>query len=348
MTKNKEEEKETKNKSNSKIHRVYKGLVVQPFGVKKVGEEETDFDAIFESLTPLEKIKPSMPIMLKRADIVDVTAEDLREHVHRLLKKYDFFIADVTGNNPNVLYEIGFAVGLGKDEQIILITQNPEEIPVNLEGLIRVRYKRDALEGLPIDIKQHLLRIKESIDRVEATVKTSEHYTVEAYATRLVADFNKMFENAKDKIDILQTNLVTIEANHLNVLKNAMEENKNLRIRILTLDPQSQYVGARAMQLGFRDIGVFRAELSASLDLVRVQFAGSNGRVQIRKYDEFPLQITYIIDNRVVSSVISATGRSRENCAFIIDKNRKGIEHSFVDHFEKLWNNEEKTITVLE
>ena len=343
MTKNNEEEKEIKNKTTSRSSKMYRCLVVQPFGVKKVGEGETDFDAVFESLKPLQKIKTDMPITLNKADNVDFVTDDLRESVHYLVKKCDFFIADVTGNNPNVLYEVGFAAGLGKDKQIILITQNPEEIPVNLRGLISVRYISDALKNLPVDIEQHLSRVKKSIDCVE----TSEHYIVEAYATRLVPDFNKMFENAKDKIDILQTNLLTIEANHLNVLQNAMEENKNLRIRILTLDPQSQYVGARAMQLGFKDIGIFRAELSASLDLVRVQFAGSNGRVQIRKYDEFPLQITYIIDNHVVSCVITATGRSRENCAFIIDKNRRGIEHSFVDHFEKLWNNEKKTITVL-
>jgi len=344
VTKNNEEEKEIKNKTTSKSSKLYRCLVVQPFGVKKVGEGETDFDAIFESLKPLQKIKTDMHITLNKADNVDFTTDKLIESVHYLVKKCDFFIADVTGNNPNVLYEVGFAAGLGKDERIILITQNPEEMPVDLRGLIRVRYRSDALEHLPADIEQHLLRVKQSIDRVE----TSEHYKVDAYATRLVADSNKMFENAKDKIDILQTNLVTIEANHLNVLQNAMEKNKNLRIRILTLDPQSQYVGARARQLGFKDIGVFRAELSASLDLVRVQFAGSNGRVQIRKYDEFPLQITYIIDDKVVSCVISTTGRSRDNCAFIIDKNRKGIEHSFVDHFETLWENEEKTIKVLE
>ena len=121
-----------------------------------------------------------------------------------------------------------------------------------------------------------------------------------------------MFGKAKEKIGILQTNLVTIGTNHMNLLIDALERNENWNIRILTLDPQSQYVGVRAMQLGFEDIGVYRNELAASLDLVKNQFGKFKERVKIRKYDEFSLQLTYITDKEIVSSVISVTGRSFE------------------------------------
>ena len=123
----------------------------------------------------------------------------------------------------------------------------------------------------------------------------------------------------------------------MSVLRKALERNEKLNIRILTLDPQSQYVGVRAMQLGFEDIGVYRNELSSSLDLLKTQFGGFKGRVKIRKYNDFPSQLTYIVDNEVVGSVISVTGRSRDNIAFKIDKSRPGVMKSFIDHFEKLW-----------
>ncbi len=101
------------------------------------------------------------------------------------------------------------------------------------------------------------------------------------------------------------------------------------------------------MQLRFEDIGVYRNELAASLDLVKNQFGRFKERVKIRKYDEFPLQLTYITDKEIVSSVISATGRSRGNYTIILDINQPGVKHSFIDHFEKLWNHP-RAKTVLE
>jgi hypothetical protein len=42
-------------------------------------------------------------------------------------------ICDCTGRNPNVFYEIGIAHTLGRE--VILITQNPEDIPFDLRHL---------------------------------------------------------------------------------------------------------------------------------------------------------------------------------------------------------------------
>ncbi|MCK4734959.1 MAG: hypothetical protein KAT65_21075 [Methanophagales archaeon] len=345
MIENKAEE--IVNKSNSTRSKKYTGLVIQPYGVKDIAERETDFDEVFNALKPLQTIKSDMPIRLIRADSVSYSYGSLRENVHNLLQTTDFFIADITGNSPNVLYEVGFVTGIGKGEQIIIITQDPSEISVDLRPLLVVRYRTNVLGDLASDIEQHLSRVKRAIDHAEISEQYNKVNKVEAYADRSRVDLDDMFEKAKERIDILQTNLVTVGTNYMNVLINALERNEKLNIRILTLDPQSQYVGVRAMQLGFEDIGVYRNELSAGLDLAKNRFYGFQGRVQIKKYDEFPLQITYVIDNRVVSSVISATGRSRDNYTIILDINQPGVKHSFIDHFEKLWNHP-RAKTVLE
>ena len=333
MTEDKDEEKEIKTKSNRNKSNKYICYVLQPFGVKEFDAEKTNFDAVYTALMDLESKIPTMPIELTRVDTSAYTKETLRKNLHIKLESADFCIADVTGNNPNVLYEIGFVTGIRGEDRIILITQDPESIPVNLNGLLHIRYDINTLENLATDIRQHLPGIKKTID----TAETSDHYDVEAYAKRSKVNFDDMFGKAKEEIDILQTNLVTIGTNYMNVLVNALEGNDSLNIKILTLDPQSQYVGVRAMQLGFEDIGVYRNELSSSLELVKTQFDKFEGRVKIRKYNDFPSQLTYIVDNEVVGSVISVTGRSRDNIAFKIDKSRPGVMKSFIDHFEKLW-----------
>ena len=334
---NKKEEGEIKNKLKSGKSKTYKCFVIQPSGVKVLDAAETNFDDVYKSLTPLQNKKHAMPIELTRADIKSYDDTVLKESRYTQLKSSDFYIADVTGNNPDVICEIGFVIGIGGEDRIILITQDPTSIPADLKGSLYVRYKTNALEDLATDIEQHLSRIKDTIDTRDST-ETSDPYDVEAYAKRSNVDFNLMFGQAKEKIDILQTNLVTIGTNYMSVLREALERNENLNIRILTLDPQSQYVGVRAMQLGFEDIGVYRNELSSSLDLLKTQFGGFKGRVKIRKYDEFPLQLTYITDKEIVSSVISVTGRSRDNVAFKIDKSMPGVIPSFIDHFETLWD----------
>src|SRR5437879_5857552 len=48
-------------------------------------------------------------------------------------------IADCTGRNPNVFYEIGLAHALGKP--VVLITQAPEDVPFDLRHYRYLQYE---------------------------------------------------------------------------------------------------------------------------------------------------------------------------------------------------------------
>ena len=61
-------------------------------------------------------------------------------------------ISDLTGRNPNVLYEIGIAHTLDRD--VIMITQNSEDIPFGLKHWRYVHYLQNG-EGLE-QLKQDL------------------------------------------------------------------------------------------------------------------------------------------------------------------------------------------------
>jgi hypothetical protein len=53
------------------------------------------------------------------------------ERVYNQISKADLLIADMTGRNPNVFYEVGYAHALGK--RVILLTQRSEDIPFDLK-----------------------------------------------------------------------------------------------------------------------------------------------------------------------------------------------------------------------
>ena len=63
--------------------------------------------------------------------------EDIWEHIN----KARIVIADVTGRNPNVFYELGVAHTIGKE--VIIITQNEADVPFDLRHLRFFVYSDD-------------------------------------------------------------------------------------------------------------------------------------------------------------------------------------------------------------
>lgn len=57
--------------------------------------------------------------------------ESILERIYNQIAKADIVIADMTGRNPNVFYETGYAHALNK--RVILLTQNADDIPFDLK-----------------------------------------------------------------------------------------------------------------------------------------------------------------------------------------------------------------------
>ena len=88
--------------------------------------------------------------------------EKIREHINEA----DVLIADVTGRNPNVFYELGLAHAL--DKPVILLTQDPiEEIPTDIRHLEFIRYDlaKDAEVLFRLDNAMHNVFIERHRDR---------------------------------------------------------------------------------------------------------------------------------------------------------------------------------------
>ena len=82
-----------------------------------------------------------------------IFVEGMLDRIFNQISKADLIIADMTGRNPNVFYEVGYAHALGKIT--LLLTQDADDIPFDL------KHRQHTVYGGSID----LLR-KELADRL--------------------------------------------------------------------------------------------------------------------------------------------------------------------------------------
>jgi nucleoside 2-deoxyribosyltransferase len=57
--------------------------------------------------------------------------ERMLDRIYNQINKADIIVADMTGKNPNVFYEVGYAHALNK--RVILIIKESDDIPFDLK-----------------------------------------------------------------------------------------------------------------------------------------------------------------------------------------------------------------------
>ena len=94
-----------------------------------------DYDDIYRVgiKEPLE----TLGVRCERADEVQF-AGSVMERVFERIRSARLIVADMTGRNPNVFYEVGYAHALRK--QTVLLTQSADDIPFDLRGENHIVY----------------------------------------------------------------------------------------------------------------------------------------------------------------------------------------------------------------
>jgi len=75
--------------------------------------------------------------------------ESMLERIYNQIAKADVLVADMTGRNPNVFYEVGYAHALGK--RPILLTQRSDDIPFDFKHFSHIVYE-GKITGLKEDL----------------------------------------------------------------------------------------------------------------------------------------------------------------------------------------------------
>jgi hypothetical protein len=90
------------------------------------------FDATFDDIYKFG-IKGAAEDASAYAERIDeqIFSEGILDRVFNQINKADVVVADMTGRNPNVFYEVGYAHALGKI--VLLLTQDASDIPFDLK-----------------------------------------------------------------------------------------------------------------------------------------------------------------------------------------------------------------------
>jgi len=123
---------------------------------------EEPFNGIYEAIIKPAIEGPKVGMTCKRADDIYGTRA-VMEDVWEYVNKAAVIVAELTGRNPNVFYELGLSHAVGTET--ILITQDASEIPFDLKHLRCIVYENNARghKKLARDLIQTILAVRKPI-----------------------------------------------------------------------------------------------------------------------------------------------------------------------------------------
>ena len=124
------------------------------------------FDPAFEDVYKIG-IREAAEAARINAERLDdqIYAEGMLDRVYRQIEAADVIVADMSGRNPNVFYEVGYAHA--KEKLCILITNDADSIPFDLKHRRHIVYS--SIAKLREELERHLIWAKQEIENVRNT-----------------------------------------------------------------------------------------------------------------------------------------------------------------------------------
>jgi len=125
------------------------------------------FDKAFEDIYKLgiKETAITLGILAERVD-EQFYQEGILERIYRQIELADLIVADMTGQNSNVFYEVGYAHAKGK--LCILLTQKAEDIPFDLKHHRHIVYGASIGE-LRTQLAEEMAWAKSQIDTIRSS-----------------------------------------------------------------------------------------------------------------------------------------------------------------------------------
>jgi hypothetical protein len=109
-----------------------------------------EFDDVYK--LGIKETAASLGIRAERVD-EQIYSEGILERIYRQIDGADIIVADMTGQNPNVFYEVGYAHA--KSKICILLTQKADDIPFDLKHKRHIVYS-GSISTLKVSLKDDL------------------------------------------------------------------------------------------------------------------------------------------------------------------------------------------------
>lgn len=162
----------------------------------------SSFDDIYR--LGIKETARNLGVLAERVD-EQIFREGILERIYRQIEAADIILADMSGQNPNVFYEVGYAHAKGK--LCILMTKDATDIPFDLKHHRHIVYG-SSIENLRKSLATELTWAKEHIKNVRSSgvkvqLHTSGSLEKTSYMAKATVDF---------KIDLHnETNMAPVE-----------------------------------------------------------------------------------------------------------------------------------------
>jgi HJR/Mrr/RecB family endonuclease len=267
-----------------------------------------------------------------------------REVLKERLDNADFIIADLSsielsGKGRNLLWDLGYASAKGLRQIFILNKKYQAE-----KGLLLPTLLGSGVQVLLYDVENLEPFFLHLVDAVASGRKQVElHRTNQdnifskvIYSTRDQLNLPQQIQSVKKRIWILTTNLDYVSNELSPYIVEALNDPKrpNLTLQICTQDSYSNFVAERAAQMAIAE-PEYRYQLHNSvLTLKSILRRCDRKRWDVRMYDTFPTQISFGFDDRVFTSFLAHSRRSRQALHFAL---RESQADPFLEHFDQLF-----------
>jgi hypothetical protein len=126
------------------------------------------YDAVYQTVSEA-CASPDLLLSCNRADDF-YNPGHIMEDILMGIAGADFIVADVTGKNPNVFYELGIAHSCKDATSVVIITQTLEDVPFDLRHMRCIVYQDSpgglrGLRGLRADVERALSSASQNIFR---------------------------------------------------------------------------------------------------------------------------------------------------------------------------------------
>ncbi len=263
-------------------------------------------------------------------------------------------IADVTGSNPNVMWEIGYAMALQKP--LILITQDVDIVPFDLTDWRTISYDRQSLKK---SLESQLVpAVQDTLTKYEARREFEESTTapssIQVFASRdsLLREWpyaRMIFEGGTELCVLGGTLRDFTTKEHLELLHAGIKGMESSEtgpegndIRILLVNPASQGAWLRAKEEGrlrdiYANIETSLVRLSKFLDELP---EASRRRIEVRKYNQAPTSTMYL-SGKTAAYNLYMHGCTSSNSLWLLVRETKATSpafHKLRQHFESAWS----------
>jgi hypothetical protein len=120
-----------------------------------------------DTIAPAIETAGLEPYRVDRDDLAVVPVETLHEEI----RSATMCLADITTQNPNVMYELGFAIASGKDVVIICSTQHKEKFPFNIQHRGIIEYTPESVSDFE-RLKRDIVHRIQALQRKQTTTQS--------------------------------------------------------------------------------------------------------------------------------------------------------------------------------